>query len=126
MTNRAHHPADRGSGEFTKDDPNAPDAGEPAPAGMDEAVSREFALPPDVERALARAADADEDDDDDAEEVVPEPESGNGALSATATEGARTGSEPPLESGERTDAAGAVAAIDAPPPAPAGTTDASA
>ncbi|HTV19206.1 MAG TPA: protein kinase [Polyangiaceae bacterium] len=126
MTNRAHHPAERGSGEFAKDDPDAPannapgvsaPAGSgPASAGVDEAVSREFALPTNVERVFARAADAD-DDDDDAEEVVPEPESGNGSLSATASEAAARGSEPPAESGERADAAGAVGSGDAPEPA---------
>jgi serine/threonine protein kinase len=73
MTNRAHHPADRSSGEFTKDDPDAP-AAAPASGGVDEAVSREFALPPDAGRVLARAAEA-ADEDDDAEEVVPEPDS---------------------------------------------------
>jgi serine/threonine protein kinase len=74
MTNRAHHPADRGSGEFTKDAPDAPGAGESASGAVDEAVSREFALPLDAERVLARAAEA-ADEDDDAEEVVLEPDS---------------------------------------------------
>lgn len=111
MTNRAHHPADRGSGEFTKDDPDAPGAGESASGGVDEAVSSEFALPrnlavpPDVERVQARPADA--DDDDDAEEVVLEPDS---ADLTTPPAPARSPSGPPEESGERTGAADAVAA----------------
>jgi len=107
MTNRAHHPADRGSGEFTKDDPNAPSNGESGPPGMDEAVSREFALPPNVERVLASVA-ADDDDDDDAEEVIPEPDSAEGVPVVTApSEAARSLSEPPHESGRRTSSADA-------------------
>src|SRR5690242_7034835 len=107
MTNRAHHPADRGSGEFTKDDPDAPGAGEPAAGGVDEAVSRAFVLPPNVERVLARAAEAD-DDDDDAEEVELEPDSADATPTPPAE--ARSTSERPEESGERTGAAEAVAA----------------
>lgn len=110
MTNRAHHPADRGSGEFTKDDPGAPGAGESGPSGVDEAVSREFALPAAVERVLARAADA--DDDDDAEEVMLEPDS---ADVTPAPADARTSSEPPEESGDRTEGAPAVVAAAAAP-----------
>jgi serine/threonine protein kinase len=98
MTNRAHHPADRGSGEFTKDDPDAPGAGESASGAVDEAVSREFALPLDAERVLARAAEA-ADDDDDAEEVVLEPDSSD-ATPASPIDG----------SGERMGRADAVAA----------------
>ena len=102
MTNRAHHPADRGSGEFAKDDPNAPSNGESGPPGMDEAVSREFALPPNAERVLASVA-ADDDDDDDAEEVIPEPDSAEGAPVVTSpSEAARAISEPLHESARRT------------------------
>jgi serine/threonine protein kinase len=88
MTNRAHHPADRGSGEFTKDDPDAPGVGESAPGALDEAVSREFALPSDAGRVLARAAEATDEDDDDAEEVVPEPDSSDAAPSSPVDDGA--------------------------------------
>jgi serine/threonine protein kinase len=83
MTNRAHHPADRDSGEFASDERRAPGASESGPVAVEEAVSDKYVAPtataPITPDPVVKI-DASDDEDDDAEEVVPEPDSVEPAL----------------------------------------------
>lgn len=84
MTNRAHHPAERGSGEFASDASTTLAAsGEPEASGAEDAVSREVVLSPQAERVLARRGDGEEG----AEEVGSEPGAGDDPRVTPASDG---------------------------------------
>jgi serine/threonine protein kinase len=107
MTNRAHHPADRDSGEFSSDDRRAPGAGESGSVGVEEAVSEQYAAQAGATAPITPdpvlKIDAADDEEDDAEEVVPEPDS----VDPVIAEGSTSAPEAASAVGEAADSADA-------------------